>query len=294
MAKTAQRSPKTRDWYALRRKKRRRRRVRRGMFLASFVILAAALVVVAPHTGVLPAAEEDTGPRHALTPLAEPARSDKPVIAVDPGHGGTDPGTEGSGIRESEMTWRTANALANLLEEDGRFSPLLTISESESQDPTQPRVEPAERTRRAADAGAVLFFSIHGDADGDASTCGFECYAIPPGRSDHQASLSLARLVARGFGDAGARVRGEDGVRYIYFDAADNRMVFESSDESIHTAPTFRILETAPCPAVLAEQCFLTNAADAAAFASADGCQTAAQIYYNAICAWWDQQAAEP
>ncbi len=52
-----------------------------------------------------------------------------PVIAIDPGHGGTDPGSEGSGLWEYEMTWQVANELVNLLEQDGRYAPVLTITE---------------------------------------------------------------------------------------------------------------------------------------------------------------------
>lgn len=167
---------------------------------------------------------------------------------------------------------------------------MLTLTEEESQNSDSPRVEPAERARRANEAGAVLFFSIHGNSDASGTASGFECYPIPPGHSSHDASLSLARLVAQGFADAGSSLRGEDGVRYIYFDPYDNRQVYESSDTSVHADPTFRVLEDSACPAVLAEQCFLTDSWGASRFAGSSGCQTAAQIYYQAICSWWESQ----
>ena len=63
------------------------------------------------------------------------------------------------------MTWQVANELVNLLEQDGRYAPVLTITEEESQNSDMPRVEPAERAQRANDAGAVLMFSIHGNSD---------------------------------------------------------------------------------------------------------------------------------
>ena len=45
------------------------------------------------------------------------------MVAVDPGHGGGDPGTEGPYFNEDEMTWETAELLMDLLEADGRFAP---------------------------------------------------------------------------------------------------------------------------------------------------------------------------
>ena len=44
------------------------------------------------------------------------------------------------------------------------------------------------------------------------------------------------------------------------------------------------------CPAVLAEQCFVTNEADAARFGSEEGCKKAARIYYEAICEYFGTQ----
>lgn len=85
-------------------RRRRKNRIRRGMFLFSFLIVAAAMAVTMPYMGILPAlAEEST---QLLTPLSadDAADSDLPIIAIDPGHGGTDPGCEGSGVVEYQMT----------------------------------------------------------------------------------------------------------------------------------------------------------------------------------------------
>jgi len=210
------------------------------------------------------------------------------VIAIDPGHGGTDPGSEGSGLWEYEMTWQVANELVNLLEQDGRYAPVLTITEEESQNSDMPRVEPAERAQRANDAGAVLLFSIHGNSDPSGTASGFECYAIPPGQQYHDESVALARLTAQKITQTGQPLRGQDGVRYIYFDTYDNRMVYESSDETPRNEPTFRLLADADCPAVLVEQCFLTNPQDAARLATPSGAKQAAKAYYEAICEWME------
>lgn len=243
-----------------------KRHARTGMFLFAFALVAVTVGVILPHAGVMSAAAEGSTLTEKIFTTVQ--NKNLPVIAIDPGHGGTDPGSEGSGLWEYEMTWQVANELVNLLEQDGRYAPVLTITEEESQNSDMPRVEPAERAQRANDAGAVLLFSIHGNSDPSGTASGFECYAIPPGQQYHDESVALARLTAQKITQTGQPLRGQDGVRYIYFDTYDNRMVYESSDETPHNEPTFRLLADADCPAVLVEQCFLTNPQDAARLAT--------------------------
>lgn len=263
-----------------------KRHARTGMFLFAFALVAVTVGVILPHAGVMSAAAEGSTLTEKIFTTVQ--NKNLPVIAIDPGHGGTDPGSEGSGLWEYEMTWQVANELVNLLEQDGRYAPVLTITEEESQNSDMPRVEPAERAQRANDAGAVLLFSIHGNSDPSGTASGFECYAIPPGQQYHDESVALARLTAQKITQTGQPLRGQDGVRYIYFDTYDNRMVYESGDETPRNEPTFRLLADADCPAVLVEQCFLTNPQDAARLATPSGAKQAAKAYYEAICEWME------
>lgn len=263
-----------------------KRHARTGMFLFAFALVAVTVGVILPHAGVMSAAAEGSKLTEKIFTTVQ--NKNLPVIAIDPGHGGTDPGSEGSGLWEYEMTWQVANELVNLLEQDGHYAPVLTITEEESQNSDMPRVEPAERAQRANDAGAVLLFSIHGNSDPSGTASGFECYAIPPGQQYHDESVALARLTAQKITQTGQPLRGQDGVRYIYFDTYDNRMVYESSDETPRNEPTFRLLADADCPAVLVEQCFLTNPQDAARLATPSGAKQAAKAYYEAICEWME------
>ena len=103
-------------------------------------------------------------------------------------------------------------------------------------------------------------------------------------------SLRLAAAITEGFAAPGLPLRGENGIRYLYFDENDNRVVYESSDTVPRTDPTFTVLETCSCPAVLVEQAFLTDPADAALFSTDDGCRGAAGIYYRAICRYFGME----
>ena len=86
----------------------------------------------------------------------------------------------------------------------------------------------------------------------------------------------------------GMELRGIDGVRYIYFDDNDNRYIRESNDTTALSDPTFTVVQKCGCPAVLVEQCFLTNPQDAARLATPSGAKQAAKAYYEAICEWME------
>jgi len=86
---------------------------------------------------------------------------------------------------------------------------------------------------------------------------------------------------------AGASLRGRGGVRYIYYQGEVKQLV-ESSHKEVRVERSFTILEDVNCPAVLAEQCFVTSDTDVARFGSEDGCKRTARAYYEAICAYFE------
>ena len=86
---------------------------------------------------------------------------------------------------------------------------------------------------------------------------------------------------------AGASLRGRGGIRYIYYQGEVKQLV-ESSHKEVRVERSFTILEDVNCPAVLAEQCFVTSDTDVARFGSEDGCKRTARAYYEAICAYFE------
>ena len=283
------------DWYAMRRRRRRHHLARGLVMAACLCVVAGAVLLLLPS---LMQQENDAAcataaaPTHAPAPPAAAQTDPRPVVAIDPGHGGADPGSEGLGFDEYEMTWATANALYDLLEQDGRLRPYLTLSEEESQNHDIARIRPSERAQRANEAGAALLLSIHGNSDPIYDASGYECYAIPPGNANHEESVRFAEYLTAQFSSLGQRLRGENGIRYLYYGENDEQIMTESSDETVSSNPTFGVLEYAACPAVLSEQCFITNSADVDLLGDADGCETAAGLYYNAICAWFGLEPA--
>jgi N-acetylmuramoyl-L-alanine amidase len=109
------------------------------------------------------------------------------VVAIDPGHGGVDPGTIGpSGVFEKNITFATALELSRELERTGRFQVLLT-RRGDRFVPLRERVAGA-RARRAD-----LFLSIHANAFPDNAVHGFSVYTLSDEASDRETAALAAR-----------------------------------------------------------------------------------------------------
>lgn len=108
-----------------------------------------------------------------------------------------------------------------------------------------------------------------------------------PGRTWHAESYYFAQKLAEGMQNAGARLRGRGGIRYIYYLENDQKQLVESTHTEVRAERSFTLLEDVNCPVVLAEQCFVTNADDVERFGSEQGCKRTARIYYEAICAYF-------
>lgn len=207
------------------------------------------------------------------------------AVALDAGHGGWDVGAEGL-IQEVELTERTTAELEALLKEDGRFRIILSREAGEGMHIT-------ERNEKFSRKKPDLMLSIHGNANDDQSAHGFEAYPSPPGYDNHEESLLFAKLLAEEMKAAGATLRGTEGVRFGYYNSDGEKVLVDSSDTEIYDLDTFGMLKHMDCPAVLAEQCFVTNAADVEAFGTEAGCKKSAEAYYRAICRYVEQMEAE-
>jgi N-acetylmuramoyl-L-alanine amidase len=105
------------------------------------------------------AAAESTAAVAAPVAAPEPiaARDRRPVIVIDPGHGGIDPGAAASnGVYEKDIVFAFSERLKARLESEGRYQVRLTRDRDVF-------VPLGERVRIARKAGADLFVSIHAD-----------------------------------------------------------------------------------------------------------------------------------
>lgn len=116
-----------------------------------------------------------------------PLKPKPKLIALDPGHGGRDPGALGiSGTREKSVVITVASALQKELQAGGRYRVMLTRA-GDSYVPLR------ERVARAQDARADLFLSIHADAHPDPDVRGASVYTLSDEASDREAAALAAR-----------------------------------------------------------------------------------------------------
>jgi N-acetylmuramoyl-L-alanine amidase len=111
----------------------------------------------------------------------------KPVIVIDSGHGGKDPGTIGIYVRtkEKNITLSYAKELGKHLINTGRYKVYLTRT-------TDKFIPLFDRVKLARTRKADLFISIHANAAKDRHVSGFSIYTLSENASDKRAAL-LAR-----------------------------------------------------------------------------------------------------
>ena len=216
---------------------------------------------------------------HAQTPppLREQQSSSgdaRPIIVLDPGHGGIDTGTKGSnGEMEKDIVLDFAKRLKEKIETAGKYRVLLTRSDDAF-------VPLAERVRFAREAGASLFISIHADSlprkEGDAQ--GATVYTLSETATD-PAAARLAEQENRADVIAGVDLKDQpDDVAGILIDLAQretktfsvqfaNKLVgIMKQTARLHKEPIksagFRVLRAPDVPSVLVELGYVSNKED--------------------------------
>ena len=132
---------------------------------------ASARPAPAPSASNLPASMRPE--YRARTTTKSSAKNHKPVIVIDPGHGGLDPGAISRSGRtfEKVVTLRYALALHDLLNATGLYDVRLTRSRDSF-------VTLKCRVAKARAWKADLFISLHADSSPDSDTKGLSVYTL--------------------------------------------------------------------------------------------------------------------
>jgi N-acetylmuramoyl-L-alanine amidase len=126
-------------------------------------------------------------------PIKKPFPKPK-LIALDPGHGGRDPGALGSrGTQEKGVVIAVARELRKQLLAGNSYRVILTRS-------IDTFVPLRERVARAQEARADLFLSLHADSHSNPDVCGASVYTLSESASDREAEALAAR---ENLGDTG-------------------------------------------------------------------------------------------
>jgi len=128
-------------------------------------------------------AKDTAAAAEAAARPATPASADlRPVVVIDPGHGGIDNGTQSSGESEKNLVLGFALALRDRIEKKGKYRVAMTRTDDTF-------IPLADRVRIARNQSAALFVSIHADAlprnEGDAQ--GATIYTLSDRASDTEA-----------------------------------------------------------------------------------------------------------
>ena len=218
-------------------------------------------------TGIGEAANVVAGvPVPRLKPTVKTRR--KPVIVIDPGHGGHDPGAIGvAKTREKDMTFAASKTLAKKLEATGRYKVVLTRD-------TDVYIAHEQRLKTARLAGADLFISIHADSTANAQAEGASVYTLADRAMNRSRRLVQSQnwIMDVDLGEQSSEV-GD-----ILVDLAQRKTATQSDEfadilldrlgkrsklvRNSHRRAGYFVLLAPDVPAVLLEMGFLSNPSD--------------------------------
>ena len=196
------------------------------------------------------------------------------VIALDPGHGGMDPGAQGNGKSEADLTWKIAVACKAKLERYG-----FKVVMSRDQYGSYSGNDFLYRVQRCVSQGAQAFVSFHINSGGSGAH-GAEVYAPTANGSGYtQASVELAQKVMNNLHALGLSYRG-----VFQMELGDEFAVIRCAREQ-------------GIPGILIEHGFISNSGDVWNYFSDAGCKRLGEADADAIIAqfprssWMDYSA---
>ena len=282
----------------------------RRVLLILFAVLApvavfAAMVAVDRHFGA-PGQRQSDLLRIELPPAAGldlpkvlgPLDASRPLVVIDAGRGGHDPGAGGA-LKEKVLTLALARAVRDQLLAGGGIRVALTRDDDRF-------LVLEERSGLARRLKADLFLSIHADA-AEGLAAGATVYTLSSRGSSEEASRLAARenradsvngvalgstdnAVATILVDLSQRQSAEQSDLFAHLILREGTGHLKFRDPALQSA-AFVVLKSPDLPSVLLESGYITNPAEAARLASADGRGAFARIVASAIRVYFARQA---
>lgn len=237
-----------------------------------WALLSAGFASAEPRY-VVRLAMPGTEGRIGLPPVEGPPDASRPLVVIDAGHGGHDPGASGQGgEREKDLTLLLARSVRDALLTQGHVRVALTRN-------TDRFLVLEERADIARRLGADLFISIHADAAQSDAARGATVYTLSDKASDSVAEALAARENRADSVNGVALADKGEAVSSILVDLARREMRGSSqrfgelvvregeSEIAFHKQPTreaaFIVLKSLDLPSALIEAGYISNIDDA-------------------------------
>lgn len=236
-----------------------------------------------------------------LPPVEGPLDASRPLIVIDPGHGGYDPGAGNGPVKEKDLTLALARALKEQLLNGGGVRVAMTRADDKY-------LLLEERAGIAQRLKADLFLSIHADSADRPEASGATVYTLSDKGSNEIATRLAARenradtvggvrlsttsdavgaiLVDLSQRDTGAR--SAEFARLILREGAGRLPFRERSQQQA----AFVVLKSADLPSVLFEVGYISNDSDAGRLASPAGRHAFAEATAQAVRVYFARHAA--
>lgn len=227
---------------------------------------------------------------------------DRPLVVIDAGHGGHDPGAIGpEGLREKDVTLAIARAIRDELLRSGRVRVALTRD-------TDRFLILQERYSIARKLGADLFISVHCDAALSPDATGASVYTLSEVASDKEAARLAARenkadiIAGVDLGETSADISS------ILIDLTQRETMNRSAEfaqllgreakplmpfkPQFHRMASLLVLKAPDLPSILFETGYISNPADATFLSSRAGQKKVAEGVRRAVDVHFARQLA--
>ena len=246
-----------------------------------------------PTGGRLVVRIPDAAPAIPLPPVEGPRDKSRPLVVIDAGHGGVDPGAIGpDGLREKDVTLKVAKAIRDELLASGRVRVALTRNDDRY-------LILRERYGVARRLKGDLFISIHCDSTGSENATGATAYTLSEVASDKEAARLAARenkadvISGVNLGEAPADVSS------ILIDLTQRETMNASATfarllgreakplmplkANFHRMASLMVLKAPDMPSILFETGYISNPQDAAFLDSEEGRHRIAESVTRAV-----------
>lgn len=234
---------------------------------------------------------------------SKPAKLREIVIAIDPGHGGKDPGATGyAGTREKNVVLQISKRLVRLINAEHGMRAILT-RDSDRFLTLRTRIKKARKTK------ADVFISIHADAVDDRRVRGSSVYVLSKNGASSEAAKILAQRQNQSDVIGGVSLEGKDKVlQKVIVDLSQTATIDASMDlansvlkelgalgktrKRIEHAG-FVVLKLPDIPSILVETAFISNASEEKKLRSAEHQQKFATSIFRGVKTYLHKHAPD-